>query len=116
MPFSAMYSCNTGYQLSGSATAICDMEESDIFEWISVPTCISIVSCNSPPSVPNGSPGTPTTTTVGGTVIYSCNIGYILSGSATVNCEASGSWSIRPTCEGEQCVNGDELNQIQKHP
>ena len=49
----------------------------------------------------NGSPGTPTRTTFGGTVAYTCNTGYVdlLSGSATVavTCQAiynySGSWS-----------------------
>ncbi len=41
-----MYSCNTGYQLSGSATAICEMEEIDLFYWISVPTCIGINATN----------------------------------------------------------------------
>ena len=59
---------------------------------------IIVVSCGSLPSISNGSPGTPTSTTFGGTGTYSCNTGYVLSGSATVNCEASGSWNTRPTC------------------
>ena len=65
----------------------------------------TVVNCGPPPSIPNGSPGTPTRTTYGGTVAYSCNHGYELSGSATVTCLASGSWSTRPTCIGtkHQC-------------
>ena len=58
------------------------------------------VDCGSPPSITNGSPGTPTSTTFGGTVTYSCNDMYSQSGSATVSCLASGSWSNRPTCIG----------------
>ncbi|XP_064387900.1 C4b-binding protein alpha chain-like [Halichondria panicea] len=96
--FSATYSCNTGYRLSGFRTAICEMEEFDLFYWDSIPTCI-IVDCGPSPSISNGSPGTPTKTTFGGTGTYSCNTGYVLSGSSTVTCQASGSWSTIPTCQ-----------------
>ena len=70
-----------------------------------VPTCHclyynTVVNCGSPPSITNGSPGTPTSTTVGGTVTYSCDSGYNLSGSPAVSCLASGSWSTRPICTG----------------
>ncbi|XP_064387701.1 sushi, von Willebrand factor type A, EGF and pentraxin domain-containing protein 1-like isoform X3 [Halichondria panicea] len=100
---STTYSCNTGYQLSGSATAICEYDDYDGALWTSVPTCIAATNCNSPPPISDGSSGTPTRTTYGGTVIYSCNIGYVLSGSATVRCLASGSWSTRPTCTSVPC-------------
>ena len=66
---------------------------------------IIVVSCGSLPSISNGSPGTPTSTTFGGTGTYSCNTGYVLSGSATVTCEASGGWSTRPTCESEHAMS-----------
>ena len=56
------------------------------------------VNCGQPPSITNGSPGTPTRTTFEGTVIYSCNSGYTPE-STTVTCLASGSWSTRPVCE-----------------
>ena len=61
---------------------------------------IAAVDCGSPPSTSYGSPGTPTSTTFGGTVTYSCNNGYTLSGSATVSCLATGDWSSQPTCSG----------------
>ena len=58
------------------------------------------VSCGSPPSISNGSPGTPTSTTFGGTVTYSCVTGYQLSGVATVSCESDGNWKTIPSCLG----------------
>ena len=58
--------------------------------------------CGSPPSISNGSPGTPTSIIQGGTVVYSCNTGYqlLMLGSATVVCQDSGNWSPRPNCLG----------------
>ena len=64
---------------------------------------LTVISCSPPPSISSGFPGTPTNTTFGGTVTYSCDPGYRLSGSATVTCEASGSWSTLPSCECEYC-------------
>ena len=59
------------------------------------------VDCGPPPSVTNGSPGTPTSTTFRGTVTYSCDSGYSQSGVATVTCLSDGSWSTTPTCTGK---------------
>ena len=64
---------------------------------------LGTLSCGFPPSIPNGFPGTPNSTTFGGRVTYSCNSGYILSGSATITCQASGSWEAPPRCIGELC-------------
>ncbi len=60
----------------------------------------AVVDCGDPPTIPNGSPGTPTSSAFGGTVSYTCNDRSRMSGSATVSCEASGSWSTKPTCSG----------------
>ena len=62
---------------------------------------IAAVDCGSPHSIFNGSPGTSTGTTFGGTMTYSCNSGYTLSGSARVSCLATGAWSTRPDCTGK---------------
>ena len=59
---------------------------------------ISAVSCGTPHGIGNGYHGTPSKTTQGGTVRYYCNSGFFLSGSATVTCLSTGSWSTRPTC------------------
>ena len=61
----------------------------------------AVVDCGSPPSIIDGTSGTPSGTTFGGTVTYSCNTGYILSGSATVICLASGIWDTTPECTGK---------------
>ena len=64
--------------------------------------CLDLIAldCGTPPTITNGSPGTPDMTAFGGMVNYTCTSGYILSGSATVSCLASGGWSTRPTCTG----------------
>ncbi|XP_064387710.1 sushi, von Willebrand factor type A, EGF and pentraxin domain-containing protein 1-like isoform X5 [Halichondria panicea] len=104
MLYSAMYSCNIGYQLSGSATAICEIGDMGVFySWISVPTCIA-VPCGNPPTIPNGS-STFTGTTFEETATYSCENGYQSSGSSTVTCQASGSWGTAPTCQPVPCGN-----------
>ena len=110
------YTCDTGYEVFNgftAATATCQ----DNGNWRSLPTCTSmvqglfrivhhnyvhaVVNCGSPPTIPNGSPGTPTSTAFEGTVSYTCNSDrYHVSDPATVTCEASGSWSTRPTCSG----------------
>ena len=107
----ATYTCDTGYQLLGTATVTCEANGTwatrPIYDskyamnrWIITHYTIA-VSCGSPPFISNGSPGTPTRTTFGGTATYTCDTGYQRSGSATVTCEASGSWSVRPSCNGE---------------
>ena len=58
------------------------------------------VSCGSPPSIPNGSPGIPTRTTYRGVVTYSCDSGFEPFGWTTVTCMASGRWGTPPTCRG----------------
>ncbi len=72
-----------------------------LFNWPDF-MCVSLytsaaVPCGDPPTIPNGS-RTFTVTTFGGTATYTCNTGYQLSGSSTVTCQASGSWSTVPTC------------------
>ena len=72
-------------------------------EWLYNNVCVYIiiyldltaVGCGPPPSITNGSPGTPTSTTFGGTVTYNCTNGYETpSGMSmtTVSCLASGMW------------------------
>ena len=106
-----------GYTLSGGSTRTCQSDgtwsgsaptcerESACFQCMYKP-CKALapsVSCGSPPSIFNGSPGTPTSTMVGGTVTYSCDPGYIMSDSANnlVTCLSIGQWSAPPSCQSE---------------
>ena len=79
----------------------------------------SVVDCGSLPSILNGIPGTPFNTTFRETVTYNCSSGYILLGSATVSCLASGNWSSRPTCTGKShnigCILLLKVNMAQHH-
>ncbi len=61
----------------------------------------SVVSCGFPPPVPSGIMTSSTGTTFGRMTAYSCNTGYQRSGSATITCQASGSWSTAPVCTGK---------------
>ena len=84
-----------------------------VLNLVYVCTNYTAIDCGTPPTITNGSPGTPTSTTFRGTVIYSCDNGYTLSGSATVTCLASGSWSTTPTCIGNPeslLVNDTRMN------
>ena len=58
------------------------------------------VPCGNPPTVTN-SGRTSTGTTFGEITAYTCNTGYQRSGSATISCLASGSWSTAPVCTGK---------------
>ena len=63
---------------------------------------LSVVDCGSPPTIGNGSPGTPTRTIYQGTVTYTCDTGYEVSTrvtTATATCMASGVWGPLPICQ-----------------
>ncbi len=59
----------------------------------------SVVDCDSPPTIGNGSPGSPTRTTYQGTVTYTCDTGYEVSNGVTMaTCMANKMWGPLPTC------------------
>ncbi|XP_064386127.1 sushi, von Willebrand factor type A, EGF and pentraxin domain-containing protein 1-like isoform X2 [Halichondria panicea] len=96
-----LYTCNTGYWISRGAFsrfASCRADRT----WGPLPTC-QLVDCGSPPSIGNGSPGTPTRTTYQGTVTYTCVSGYEISKGAMATCMASGTWGPLPTCSLIDC-------------
>ena len=117
----ATHSCDVGYGLFGGSVRTCQSDRT----WsggeitcqresyslsgllLTVIKRYKGVSCGNPPTIGNG------LRIFRGTsyqdfATYSCDFGYLLSGSATVTCQASGSWSIRPTCVG----NIDEFSWI----
>ena len=61
----------------------------------------SVVDCGPPSIIGNGSPGTPTSTTFGGMVTYTCDTGYEISNgatTATATCMANRMWEPVLTC------------------
>ena len=93
------YYCNEGYQLSDDSSAQCTATG----HWnVTLPNCI-LVNC--------GDPGIPADGTRNGdnfyynsTVTYSCNTGYNLTGTTTLTCLSSSTWSASiPTCPPVNC-------------
>ena len=62
-----------------------------------------VVDCGSPPAPSNGgTSSTVTSTTFNTMVSYVCDTGFILSGTSSITCQASGQWSGEgPTCTGQ---------------
>ncbi len=112
----ATYTCETGYNLNGTADRMCNSSGSwtpgeplcdgtykSFFllrECLLVFFCFSAVDCG-----PLGNPADglvvilSTTTTFGSIAIYNCTSGYNLTGEATRVCQADGVWnSSDPTC------------------
>ncbi|XP_064397065.1 uncharacterized protein LOC135343945 isoform X3 [Halichondria panicea] len=95
----AMYSCNSGYDLRGSSTTVCQSNSM----WSNGPPFCAIVVCDglSPP--------------VNGTLLlssvvfnsqatYGCNSGFMINGPTVRICQQTGSWSGNiPTCEEILC-------------
>ncbi|XP_064386156.1 uncharacterized protein LOC135334774 isoform X2 [Halichondria panicea] len=92
----ATYTCNTGYTLNGGITTMTCGSDGVWSDLESPPTCI--VSCGNPPIIISGMMTSSTGTTFGAMATYTCNTGYQRSGSATITCQASGSWSTAPVC------------------
>ena len=93
------YSCNNGYNLTGTATLTCLSDGT----WSSpMPTC---------PPVNCGDSGTPANGTKTGTnftynsiITYSCNVGYNVMGADSLTCLSDGSWNGSvPSCVIVSC-------------
>ncbi|KAI8507111.1 hypothetical protein Bbelb_155500 [Branchiostoma belcheri] len=96
------YSCDSGYNLVGSATRTC---QADLTWTASDPTC-EAGQCPTPDAPTNGA--VTGSNSLGDTVTYSCDSGYNLVGSATRTCQADLTWTASaPTCEAGQCPTPD---------
>ena len=90
------FHCNQGFKLIGSPSIMCGATG----KWIGrVPTC-DVVSCDSP-LVPKDGSLRSRSNRYSSTVEFSCDEGYILEGSAVLQCEDTGYWNgTEPRCKG----------------
>ncbi|XP_065909622.1 uncharacterized protein [Dysidea avara] len=104
------FTCNTGYELTGSDTRTCQSDGS----WSGTESMCKKVSC--PPSVlPNGvvncSLGDDGVHYYKDTCSFTCNTGYELMGSDTRTCQSDRSWSgIDNMCRRVTCHPFTDMN------
>ncbi|KAI8478628.1 CUB and sushi domain-containing protein 3 [Branchiostoma belcheri] len=94
------FSCDTGYNLQGSQSLTCQSGGA----WSSTrPDCI-IQSCGDPGRPSNGNYNS-TGFTYSTTVLFSCNPGYMLTGTPSKYCTATGEWKPdgSPICMVVNC-------------
>lgn len=84
----ATYHCNNGYELEGSMTRSCLINETWSLE---IPFC-QIVSCMPPPEIDHGRVEGKNFT-FGSSIQYFCDFGYQLEGQSTLMCLAEKMWS-----------------------
>ena len=88
------YYCNDGYILNGDAIITCVNGN-----WSGVAPVCNILHCNDPVTPSNGN-RYGIDTSFGSLVSFTCNEGYIISGSQNITCTSSGLWSDEvPTCQ-----------------
>ncbi|XP_065196834.1 sushi, von Willebrand factor type A, EGF and pentraxin domain-containing protein 1-like isoform X2 [Sycon ciliatum] len=94
------FSCNQGYILQGSRSAICQLDGT----WSSAtPSCKRITCDHVLPAPGNGtvSNGSRTAFSI---LYFSCNEGFNLQGSKSTLCQANGTWSSEtPACNRIAC-------------
>eukprot|EP00033_Pygsuia_biforma_P002481 GCRY01002751.1.p1 GENE.GCRY01002751.1~~GCRY01002751.1.p1 ORF type:complete len:914 (-),score=272.36 GCRY01002751.1:645-3386(-) len=90
---SCSYSCDSGYNLSGSSTISCSAGT-----WGTPPTCTDTCSSSDAPTVAHAKRTCSSATSCS----YSCDAGYSMSGSPSISCSA-GTWSTPPTCTEVTC-------------
>ncbi len=91
--YTATYSCNSGYQVSGSSSRTC---QSNAVWSNSAPTCLR--DCGSLSNPADGSVSY-SQTTEGSIATYSCSSGFEMTGASSTVCGSDGVWSnSAPTC------------------
>ncbi|XP_050416305.2 uncharacterized protein LOC126830088 isoform X3 [Patella vulgata] len=97
-PNAAIYTCNAGYNMVGSAAVRC----LSIGSWASRPSCRA-KSCGRIPTIVNGA-GTAKSTLFPSVATYTCKKGTIMKGSKYVKCMTSGKWAVQPKCVVTSCA------------
>uniref|UniRef100_A0A668ASR4 CUB and Sushi multiple domains 3 n=1 Tax=Myripristis murdjan TaxID=586833 RepID=A0A668ASR4_9TELE len=96
-----IFTCNPGYYRVGPAHIQC--LANGVWSWRNERPRCRIISCGDLPTPPNGKK-IGIQTTFGASAIFSCSLGYVLTGSTVRECLLSGLWSGTETeCLGKQC-------------
>uniref|UniRef100_A0A1A8B6K6 CUB and Sushi multiple domains 3 n=1 Tax=Nothobranchius furzeri TaxID=105023 RepID=A0A1A8B6K6_NOTFU len=110
-----IFSCNPGFYRVGPAHIQC--LANGVWSWRNERPRCRIISCGDLPTPPDGKK-IGTQTTFGASAIFSCNLGYVLTGSTVRECLLSGLWSGMETeCLAghcgvpEQIVNGQVIGE-----
>ncbi|XP_035690033.1 CUB and sushi domain-containing protein 3-like [Branchiostoma floridae] len=95
----ATFTCDSGYNLAGSATLTCQADAT----WSTAsPTC-AIGQCPAPPAPTNGA--VTGTNSFGDTITFTCDTGYNMAGPSTLTCQSSLTWDgSPPTCTSTRFV------------
>uniref|UniRef100_G3NSP0 CUB and Sushi multiple domains 3a n=1 Tax=Gasterosteus aculeatus aculeatus TaxID=481459 RepID=G3NSP0_GASAC len=110
-----IFTCNPGYYRAGPARIQC--LANGVWSWRNERPRCRIISCGDVPTPSNGK-RIGTQTTFGASAIFSCDLGYVLTGSTVRECLLSGLWSGTEThCLAghcglpEQIVNGQVIGE-----
>uniref|UniRef100_H2Z7B4 Sushi domain-containing protein n=1 Tax=Ciona savignyi TaxID=51511 RepID=H2Z7B4_CIOSA len=95
------YTCNNGYQLSGSNTAECQQNG----RWSAPPPACREIKCRDIRRPQSGSyESSASSNIVGAVVTFECISGYSLVGESSITCLDTALWSnSEPTCRGSSC-------------
>ena len=108
------FSCNKGYNLSNDSEIECLSNG----QWnASIPICILFATVNcSNPGVPDNGQAHGEIFNYTSIVIFSCDIGYILSDNYGIECQSNGLWNTsNPTCDPVDCGNPGVPDNGQVH-
>ncbi|XP_074833358.1 complement receptor type 1-like [Carettochelys insculpta] len=105
----ANFSCNEGYRLVGTSSAVCIIQGNGVVWDNNLPFCEAI-PCDLPPTIVNGSHNRQDAEqfTYGSVVTYSCFKGFSLIGEQSIHCttkdHVNGEWSgPPPECKVVKC-------------
>ena len=94
------YFCDRGYELIGDSERKCGADEL----WSSPEPRCEPLSCEAPPSIPNGQIVASEGYKFGSSIQYVCADGFELVGSGTITCLANKEWSMAPPkCRKNEC-------------